>query len=162
MSRPRIRLWLGRAGVLVGLDGREVRLCDPCVCVRPCVPCVSRLPPVPFYRYSTSSVSYFRTRCIQTRRANSTAALAAHGRRSPGRQRCDRLRCVRDGPQQTTLERGKDQRPPQRLHRGVEAITTAITSTAIYARTTITITASPGRYRADRPSLDQAQCPWRG
>ena len=35
----------GRAGVLVGLDGREVRLCDPCVRVRPCVPCVSRAPP---------------------------------------------------------------------------------------------------------------------
>ena len=28
--------------------GREVRLCDQCVCVRPCVPCVSRLPPVSF------------------------------------------------------------------------------------------------------------------
>ena len=36
----------GRAGVLVGLDGREVRLCDPCVRVRPCVPCVSRLSPM--------------------------------------------------------------------------------------------------------------------
>ena len=29
---------------LVGLDGCEVRLCDPCARVRPCVPCVSRLP----------------------------------------------------------------------------------------------------------------------
>ena len=36
---------------LVGLDGFEVRLCDPCDHVRPCVPCVSRLPPVSFYRY---------------------------------------------------------------------------------------------------------------
>ena len=41
------------AGVLVGLDCCEVRLCDPCARVRPCVPCVSRLPPVSFYRYST-------------------------------------------------------------------------------------------------------------
>ena len=53
LSRPRIRSVTsrlarsGRAGVLVGLDGCEVRLCDPCACVRPCVPCVSRLPPVP-------------------------------------------------------------------------------------------------------------------
>ena len=30
----------GRAGVLVGLDGCEVLLCDPCARVRPCVPCV--------------------------------------------------------------------------------------------------------------------------
>ena len=45
-----------RAGVLVGLDGCEVRLCDPCACVRPCVPCVSRLPPVSFYRYCDSCV----------------------------------------------------------------------------------------------------------
>ena len=36
---------------LVGLDGCEVCLCDPCARVRPCVPCVSRLPPVSFYRY---------------------------------------------------------------------------------------------------------------
>ena len=35
---------------LQGLDGCEVRLCDPCACVRPCVPCVFRLPPVSFYR----------------------------------------------------------------------------------------------------------------
>ena len=34
----------GRAGVSLGLDGFEVRLCDPCARVRPCVPCVSRLP----------------------------------------------------------------------------------------------------------------------
>ena len=53
LSRPRIRsssrpaTRSGRAGVLVGLDGCEVRLCDPCACVRPCVPCVSRLPPRP-------------------------------------------------------------------------------------------------------------------
>ena len=37
----------------VGLDGCEVRLCDPCARVRPCVPCVSRLPlrypPVSFF-----------------------------------------------------------------------------------------------------------------
>ena len=44
---------LGRAGcVLGGLDGCEVRLCDPCARVRPgvpCVsgPCVSRLPALP-------------------------------------------------------------------------------------------------------------------
>ena len=36
---------------LVGLDGCEVCLCDPCARVRPCVPCVSRLPTVSFYRY---------------------------------------------------------------------------------------------------------------
>ena len=39
---------------LVGLDGCEVRLCDPCARLCPCVlcvPCVSRLPPVSFYRY---------------------------------------------------------------------------------------------------------------
>ena len=41
----------GRAGVLVGYwvwMVVAVRLCDPCLCVRPCVPCVSRLPPVSF------------------------------------------------------------------------------------------------------------------
>ena len=31
------------AGVSLGLDGCEVRLCDPCARVRPCVPCVSRV-----------------------------------------------------------------------------------------------------------------------
>ena len=38
----------------MGLDGCEVRLCDPCARLCPCVlcaPCVSRLPPVSFYRY---------------------------------------------------------------------------------------------------------------
>ena len=44
LSRPRIRSSRGRAvfraGVLVGLDGCEVLLCDPCARVRPCVPCV--------------------------------------------------------------------------------------------------------------------------
>ena len=40
----------GRAGVSLGLDGCEVRLCDPCARLCPCVPCVSRLPPVSFYR----------------------------------------------------------------------------------------------------------------
>ena len=44
LSRPRIRSSRGRAGVLVGMDGCEVRLCDPCARARPCVPCVSRLP----------------------------------------------------------------------------------------------------------------------
>ena len=43
-----------RAGVSLGLDGCEVRLCDPCARLCPCVlcvPCVSRLPPVvSFYR----------------------------------------------------------------------------------------------------------------
>ena len=35
-----------------GLDGCELRLCDPCARVCPvCVPCASRLPPVSFYRY---------------------------------------------------------------------------------------------------------------
>jgi len=117
---------------------------------------------------------------VHTDPSNSTRTRpGAHGRRSPGRQRHDRLRRVRDAPQQTTLERGENQRPPQRHHRGVEtfttaitstAISTAITSTAIYVRTTITTTSSsgryradrsPGRYRADRPSLDQVQCPRR-
>ena len=55
LSRPRFRPSRGRrAGVSLGLDGCEVRLCDPCARVRPCVPCVpcvSRLPPVSFYRY---------------------------------------------------------------------------------------------------------------
>ena len=46
----------GRAGVSLGLDVCEVRLCDPCARVRPCVPCVSRLPPVSFYRYCDSCV----------------------------------------------------------------------------------------------------------
>ena len=32
-------------GVLVGLDGCEVRRCDPCALVRPRVPCVSRVCP---------------------------------------------------------------------------------------------------------------------
>ena len=47
LSRPRIWSSRGRADVLVGLDGCEVRLFDPCACVRPCVPCVSpaRRPP---------------------------------------------------------------------------------------------------------------------
>ena len=40
----------GRAGVSLGLDGCEVRLCDPCPRVRLCVPCVSRLPPESFNR----------------------------------------------------------------------------------------------------------------
>ena len=43
--------------VLVGLDGCEVRLCDPCALVRPrvpCVSCVSRLPPVSFYFWTHS------------------------------------------------------------------------------------------------------------
>ena len=48
----------GRAGFSLGLDGCEVRLCDPCARVRPCVPCVSRLPPVSFYRYCKSLVMF--------------------------------------------------------------------------------------------------------
>ena len=44
LIRPRFRPSRGaRAGVSLGLDGCEVRLCDPCARVRPCVPCVSRL-----------------------------------------------------------------------------------------------------------------------
>ena len=46
--------WSCGRGVSLGLDGCEVRPCDPCARVRPCVPCVlcvSRLPPVSFYRY---------------------------------------------------------------------------------------------------------------
>ena len=38
----------GRAGECrcsLGLDGCEVRLCDPCARVHPCVPCVSRVCP---------------------------------------------------------------------------------------------------------------------
>ena len=64
LSRPRIRSFgsgaaavepaadsvvgssRGRAGILAGLDGCEVRLCLPSARVRLCVPCVSRLPPV--------------------------------------------------------------------------------------------------------------------
>jgi recombinational DNA repair protein (RecF pathway) len=42
--------------VSLGLDGCEVRLCDPCARLCPCVLCVSRLPPVSFYRYSTQGV----------------------------------------------------------------------------------------------------------
>ena len=42
---------------LVGLDGCEVRLCDPCARVRPCVPCVPA-PPVSFYRYRVSAVAW--------------------------------------------------------------------------------------------------------
>ena len=42
MSRPRFaridRSSRCHAGVLVGLDGCEVRLCDPCAHVCPCVP----------------------------------------------------------------------------------------------------------------------------
>ena len=34
----------GCVRALVGWDGCEVRLCDPCARVCPCVPCVSRLP----------------------------------------------------------------------------------------------------------------------
>jgi hypothetical protein len=60
LSRPRRRCTFGRhpdepldeprtvrVGVLilVGLDGFEVRLCDPCALVRPRVPCVSRVCP---------------------------------------------------------------------------------------------------------------------
>ena len=68
---PQIRSSRGREGVLVGLDGCEVRLSDPCACVRPFVQAsklvsrntqasklacvsmcvsVSRLPPGFFYR----------------------------------------------------------------------------------------------------------------
>jgi hypothetical protein len=35
-----------RVGALVGKDGCEVRLCDPCARVRPCAPCVSRVCPL--------------------------------------------------------------------------------------------------------------------
>jgi len=57
LSRPngrgfhgrRARSCAGCVALLVGLDACEVRLCDPCACVRPCVPCVSRLPPVSIY-----------------------------------------------------------------------------------------------------------------
>ena len=58
LSWSRFRPSRGRAGVSLGLDGCEVRPCDPCARVRPCVPCVlcvSRLPPVSFYRYSTDT-----------------------------------------------------------------------------------------------------------
>ena len=57
VSRPRIRqLGFGCRARSCGCGcvgawwagGREIRLCDPCVCVRPCVPCVSRLPTVSF------------------------------------------------------------------------------------------------------------------
>ena len=45
LSRPPFRPARGRAGVSLGLDGCEVRLCDPCARVRLCVPCVSRVCP---------------------------------------------------------------------------------------------------------------------
>ena len=46
LSRPR-RVWAATDGRgLVGLDGCEVRLCDPCARVRPCVPCVPAPPGV--------------------------------------------------------------------------------------------------------------------
>ena len=47
LSRPRFRPSRGRAGVSLGLDGCEVRLCDPCARVRPCVPCVPVCVPAP-------------------------------------------------------------------------------------------------------------------
>ena len=74
LSRPRIRsssrpaTRSGRAGVLVGVDGCEVRLCDPCACVRPCVPCVTRLPPVPrclFTGTGTDSSTRSRGRTVR-------------------------------------------------------------------------------------------------
>ena len=53
LSRPRFRPSRGRAGVTLGLDGCEVRLCDPCARVRPCVPCVSRVSPgSPLYDFT--------------------------------------------------------------------------------------------------------------
>ena len=69
LSRPRFRSSRCRAGcvcwwVNLGLDGCEVRLCDPCARVeRPCVPrvshvcvpCVSRLPQVSFDRLDPCS-----------------------------------------------------------------------------------------------------------
>ena len=50
LTRPRFLRGFGRrvvvrAGVSLGLDGCEVRLCDPCARLCPCVLCVSRLPP---------------------------------------------------------------------------------------------------------------------
>ena len=58
---PRIRSSRGRAGVLVGLDGCEVRLfvIRVPVCAR-VSPFVSRLPPVSFYR-SLPPVSFYRS-----------------------------------------------------------------------------------------------------
>ena len=49
------------AGVLVGLDGCEVLLCDPCARARPFVPCVwSRLPRCLF----TGTGSPVQYRCV--------------------------------------------------------------------------------------------------
>ena len=62
LSWSRFRPSRGRAGVSLGLDGCEVRPCDPCARVRPCVPCVlcvSRLPPVLF----TGTDTPFHTSC---------------------------------------------------------------------------------------------------
>ena len=77
----------GRAGVLVGLDGCEVRLCLPCARVRPSVPCVSRLPPVSFYRYGTFLDPKFARRTfVKTSHAEDTplaAAARAHARSMP-------------------------------------------------------------------------------
>jgi hypothetical protein len=44
-----------KESIHLGLDGCEVRPCDPCARVRPCVPCESR-PPVLF---TFSVYSYF-------------------------------------------------------------------------------------------------------
>ena len=70
LSRPRIRSSRGRAGVLVGLDGCEVRLCHPCARVRPCVPCVSRLPGVflPMFRNVFLFSELFVTVAAESRR----------------------------------------------------------------------------------------------
>ena len=61
LSRPRFRPSRGRAGVSLGLDGCEVRLCDPCARVRPCVPCVSRVRPgSPRCLFTASKRSFVR------------------------------------------------------------------------------------------------------
>ena len=47
-----------RAGLSLGFDGCEVRLCDPCARVRPCVPCVSRVcPGSPRYLFTGRKLS---------------------------------------------------------------------------------------------------------
>ena len=57
----------GRAGVLVGLDGCEVLLCDPCARVRPCVPCVCPGSPRCLFtgtRYRYTGISHERTQRV--------------------------------------------------------------------------------------------------
>jgi len=70
-SRP------GRNLFILGLDGCEVRPCDPCARVRPCVPCESR-PPVLF---TFSVYSYFGG-SVHTPATFGVVSFGAHTRES--------------------------------------------------------------------------------